>query len=190
MRCGPCIGRTGALVFTVAYRTLGSRDLAEEATQETFVKAWRAAATFDPARQLGPWLARIARHTAIDLYRREAPRRAERFDDATVAGACGRRGHDLRCRGRARGDRRASTPRAGGRAAPAPRVVDPRGDRSPGRRTCRHDQVTLVPRPPSAGCSSRPSSQGGQLTAVPGGYPRRHVDSTSGDERWLLDLDS
>jgi RNA polymerase sigma factor (sigma-70 family) len=75
----------GALVFTVAYKTLGSRDLAEEATQETFVKAWRAAATFDPARQLGPWLATIARHTAIDLYRREARRRAERFDDATAA---------------------------------------------------------------------------------------------------------
>jgi RNA polymerase sigma-70 factor (ECF subfamily) len=30
-------------------------------------------------------LATIARRTAIDLYRREAPRRAERFDDATVA---------------------------------------------------------------------------------------------------------
>src|SRR5262245_11187068 len=68
-----------ALVFTIAYRTLGSRDLAEEATQETFVKAWRAAATFDPARQLGPWLVTIARRTAIDLYRREAPRRAEPF---------------------------------------------------------------------------------------------------------------
>lgn len=71
----------GGLVFTVAYKTLGSRDLAEEATQETFLKVWRAAATFEPARQLGPWLATIARRTAIDLYRREVRRRTERLDD-------------------------------------------------------------------------------------------------------------
>ena len=111
-------------VFAVAYKTLGSRDLAEEATQQTFLKAWRAAATFDPARELGPWLATIARRTAIDLYRREACRPTERLDDAVVAELPGRHGPDLRCVGRARGDRRAATARAGGRTAPAPRVVD------------------------------------------------------------------
>jgi RNA polymerase sigma factor (sigma-70 family) len=75
----------GASVFAVAYKTLRSRDLAEEATQQTFLKAWRAAATFDPARALGPWLATIARRTAIDLYRREASRPTERLEDAAVA---------------------------------------------------------------------------------------------------------
>jgi RNA polymerase sigma-70 factor, ECF subfamily len=75
----------GASVFAVAYNTLRSRDLAEEATQQTFVKAWRAAATFDPARELGPWLATIARRTAIDLYRREACRPTERLEDAAAA---------------------------------------------------------------------------------------------------------
>jgi RNA polymerase sigma factor (sigma-70 family) len=69
----------GRLVFAVAYRTLSSRELAEEATQQTFVKAWRAAASFDPARELGPWLATIARRTAIDLHRREARRRTDRL---------------------------------------------------------------------------------------------------------------
>jgi RNA polymerase sigma-70 factor, ECF subfamily len=75
----------GASVFAVAYKTVGSRELAEEATQQTFLKAWRAAATFDPARALGPWLATIARRTAIDLYRREACRPTERLEEAAVA---------------------------------------------------------------------------------------------------------
>jgi RNA polymerase sigma-70 factor (ECF subfamily) len=67
----------GGLVFAVAHRTLGSRELAEEATQQTFVKAWQGAAGFDESRSLGPWLATIARRTAIDLHRREARRGAD-----------------------------------------------------------------------------------------------------------------
>jgi RNA polymerase sigma-70 factor (ECF subfamily) len=74
----------GRLVFAVAYKTLGSRELAEEASQQTFLKAWRAAASFDPTRELGPWLATIARRTAIDLHRREARRPTEALDEATV----------------------------------------------------------------------------------------------------------
>jgi RNA polymerase sigma factor (sigma-70 family) len=64
----------GSLVYAVAFRVLGDRSLCEEATQETFVKAWRAAASFDSSRELGPWLATIARRAAIDLHRREALR--------------------------------------------------------------------------------------------------------------------
>ena len=63
------------MVFAVARRQLGSSELAEEATQQTFVKAWRAAASFDPGRELGPWLATITRRTAIDIHRREARRK-------------------------------------------------------------------------------------------------------------------
>jgi len=75
----------GGLVFTVAHRTLGRRDLAEEATQQTFLKAWRAAASFDPSRELGPWLVTIARRTAIDIHRREARRSTTPLDDVAPA---------------------------------------------------------------------------------------------------------
>ena len=71
----------GRLVFAVAHRTLGSTALAEEATQQTFVKAWRAASRYDPGRDLGPWLATIARRTAIDLHRREARLATNRLAD-------------------------------------------------------------------------------------------------------------
>jgi RNA polymerase sigma-70 factor (ECF subfamily) len=70
----------GRLVYAVAYRVLGDRGLAEEATQQTFVKAWRAAQSFDERRELGPWLAAIARRVAIDVYRREAVRSADPLD--------------------------------------------------------------------------------------------------------------
>jgi RNA polymerase sigma factor (sigma-70 family) len=61
----------GRLVFAVAYKVLADRGLAEEATQLTFVKAWRAAGSYDPTRSLAAWLTTIARNVAIDVHRRE-----------------------------------------------------------------------------------------------------------------------
>lgn len=75
------------LVHAVALRVLGRRDLAEEATQQTFVRAWRAAASFDADRPLGPWLATIARRVAIDVHRREARREASDLGDVPSAHA-------------------------------------------------------------------------------------------------------
>ena len=71
----------GRLVYAVAYRLLADRSLSEEATQQTFLKAWRASARIDPSRELGPWLATIARRVAIDLYRSEAKRSAAPLDE-------------------------------------------------------------------------------------------------------------
>jgi RNA polymerase sigma factor (sigma-70 family) len=64
----------GRLVYAVARATLSERGMCEEATQQTFLKAWRAAGSIDPGRDLGPWLATIARRVSIDIYRREAHR--------------------------------------------------------------------------------------------------------------------
>ncbi len=70
----------GRLVYAVALRILNDRALAEETTQQTFLKAWRAADAVDPERDLGPWLATIARRVAIDVYRRESLRAADPLD--------------------------------------------------------------------------------------------------------------
>lgn len=75
----------GRLVFSVAMRVLGDRSLAEEATQQTFVQAWRNAAQFDGDREMGPWLATIVRRVAIDIHRREARRPHESIETASSA---------------------------------------------------------------------------------------------------------
>jgi RNA polymerase sigma-70 factor (ECF subfamily) len=64
----------GAAVYTVAMSILRSRELAADATQQTFVKAWRNASTFDPDREFGPWIYAIARNTSLDLLRAESRR--------------------------------------------------------------------------------------------------------------------
>jgi RNA polymerase sigma factor (sigma-70 family) len=74
----------GRLVYAVAYRVLGRHDLAEEAAQETFVRAWKAADRFEVDRDPASWLATIAKRAAIDVYRREARRPAVALSDVAA----------------------------------------------------------------------------------------------------------
>jgi RNA polymerase sigma factor (sigma-70 family) len=75
----------GRLVYAVAHRVLGRHDLAEDAVQQTFVRAWQAADRFDVDRDPASWLATIARRTAIDIHRREARRPATALDDVNAS---------------------------------------------------------------------------------------------------------
>jgi len=60
----------GAELLHFARRSLGDSGLAEEAVQETFVRAWRASRTYDPARSSQrTWLFAILRNVVIDLAR-------------------------------------------------------------------------------------------------------------------------
>lgn len=65
-----------ATVHGVVRRILENPEDAREAVQDTFVKAWRNARAFDPARgEVVAWLVFIARHAAIDRVRKGARQR-------------------------------------------------------------------------------------------------------------------
>lgn len=60
----------GPELYRFARRSLGDAGLAEEAVQEAFVRAWRASASYDPARSSQrTWLFAILRNVVIDLAR-------------------------------------------------------------------------------------------------------------------------
>ncbi len=59
-------------VYSMGMRLLGSREAAEELTQDVFVTAWRKAARFDATRgRLSTWLMTIAHNLAVDRLRRD-----------------------------------------------------------------------------------------------------------------------
>jgi RNA polymerase sigma-70 factor (TIGR02960 family) len=65
------------------YRMLASFDDAEDAVQETLLRAWRGRAGFDGGQLVRAWLYRIATNVCIDQQRRQARRvaRVTSFDE-------------------------------------------------------------------------------------------------------------
>ncbi|MDF1701317.1 MAG: RNA polymerase sigma factor [Planctomycetota bacterium] len=54
--------RFGSPVMRFLYRLCGDRVLAEDLTQDVFLKVWRAAAGWRPLGKVGTWLFQIAKH--------------------------------------------------------------------------------------------------------------------------------
>lgn len=60
----------GAALYGVILRIVQSPELAQQALQDTFLKVWRNAASYDASKgRLFTWLLNIARNTAIDATR-------------------------------------------------------------------------------------------------------------------------
>jgi RNA polymerase sigma-70 factor (ECF subfamily) len=76
-------------VYSLALRITQDQGLAEEITQEAFVRLWRNAATFTSERgRFASWLLGVTHHLAIDqLRRRQArPQAVASTDDLPVQG--------------------------------------------------------------------------------------------------------
>jgi RNA polymerase sigma-70 factor (ECF subfamily) len=62
----------GKAVYSLAYRVLENTVLAEEVTQDTFLKVWHQTTRWDSEKgKLKNWLLTIAQFTAIDRLRKE-----------------------------------------------------------------------------------------------------------------------
>lgn len=66
--------RYSGLVYSLAFHMLSDRTQAEEILQETIIRVWRAAGSFD-AKRGSPeaWIVTIARNLAVSALRRERP---------------------------------------------------------------------------------------------------------------------
>src|SRR5919205_2293999 len=68
------VRRFQSRVYGLALTMLRDPGVAEDVAQDTFVRAWRHAATYDPRRGRVPtWLLTIARNLAIDRARMRVP---------------------------------------------------------------------------------------------------------------------
>jgi RNA polymerase sigma-70 factor (ECF subfamily) len=69
------VRRFQSRVYGLALTVLGDPNAAEDVAQETFVRAWRHAATYDPRRgAVSTWLLTIARNLALDHARLKGSR--------------------------------------------------------------------------------------------------------------------
>ncbi len=59
-----------APVYNLAFRMLGNPEDAEDAAQETFLRAYSRLRSYDPARKFSSWLLSITAHHCIDQLRR------------------------------------------------------------------------------------------------------------------------
>jgi DNA-directed RNA polymerase specialized sigma24 family protein len=60
----------GATLYGVVLRIVGSKEIAEQVIQDTFLKIWHKIASYDASKgRLYTWMLNIARNTAIDATR-------------------------------------------------------------------------------------------------------------------------
>jgi RNA polymerase sigma-70 factor (ECF subfamily) len=77
-----CIHADG--VRNAVYRLYGDTRLAEDAAQETFIRAWLHFASYRPQTSLRNWLYRIAVNAATDMLRKEKRILLHAFEDLSL----------------------------------------------------------------------------------------------------------
>ena len=68
---GELVRRHREGVINVVYRMCGDANLAEDAAQEAFIRAWQHLPNYRPRSPFRNWVYRIATNAALDVLRRE-----------------------------------------------------------------------------------------------------------------------
>lgn len=68
-------------IFGFVFRYVGDVSVAEDITQETFVKVWRNIKKFDKNKSFKTWIFSIAKNTAIDFLKKKKAVPFSEFDD-------------------------------------------------------------------------------------------------------------
>ncbi|MDD4143391.1 MAG: RNA polymerase sigma factor [Prolixibacteraceae bacterium] len=68
------------IVFSIALKVLKNREEAEEAAQETFIKAFKSLHTYRAKAKFSTWLFRIAYNTCISEIRKKKPESIPLYD--------------------------------------------------------------------------------------------------------------
>jgi RNA polymerase sigma-70 factor, ECF subfamily len=77
--------RHASAAFSLAYRIVGTRNGAEDVSQEAFLSLWRSGARYDPGRgSVRTWVLGIVHHRAIDFLRRSAVHDKRRASDEGI----------------------------------------------------------------------------------------------------------
>jgi RNA polymerase sigma-70 factor (ECF subfamily) len=77
--------RHSSAAFSLAYRIMGTRALAEDVTQEAFLALWRSGARYERARgSVRTWVLGIVHHRAIDALRRATVHDRRRAGDEGI----------------------------------------------------------------------------------------------------------
>lgn len=72
-------------VLNVIYRMCGDAQLAEDAAQETFIRAWQNLSSYRPGTSLRNWLYRIAVNAGTDMLRKEKRILPDAIEDLHLA---------------------------------------------------------------------------------------------------------
>ena len=80
------VGRYEKAVYNLAYRMLGNAADAEDAAQETFLRAYASLGSYQAARKFGTWLLSITSHWCIDRLRRRKVVSLEALADVSLLG--------------------------------------------------------------------------------------------------------
>jgi len=97
---GELVRRHREGVVNVVYRMCGDANLAEDAAQEAFIRAWQHLPGYRPRSPFRNWVYRIATNVALDMLRRER----ETVDIDALSLAASDRGPEATVEGRERGE--------------------------------------------------------------------------------------